>query len=166
MTTQGLLHLGKVVLQAPNHILTIAEVDGLVEVTVGNVADLAGQVVKRLHHHRHHIEAEHQNEQQTKRKHRYQNVEQFVVAHKDIALVTYQRHAPWGFGERLIEHHARLAIHLYVEHTLLAGYHLVTKRNQILLLGGVGIVEDGTTLKFSGIRMHNILAVGTQQHGI
>ena len=166
MTTQGQLHLSKIILQATYHILTPTEADGLVEVAVGNVADLAGQVVKRLHHHRHYIEAEHQNEQQTKRKHRYQNVEQFVVAHKDIALVTNQRHAPWGFGERLIEHHARLAIHLYVEHTLLAGYHLVTKRNQILLLGGVGIVEDGTTLKLRGIGMHNILAIGTQQHDI
>ena len=114
----------------------------------------------------HHTTAEHQDEQHTGNEQHDDDNAQTIETLHGIAVRTHQRQTPVGARHGLEGYVIQFAAPVDVNGTLLADSHLVAQCDDVHVLAGVDIGENGLAEQPGGVGMYEKASVSAQQHEV
>ena len=163
MTIERLLHSGKIIAQMAHDILIMGARDLLVVMTLGNTLQLEGELVERTDHLSHGHTTEDEDHEQTDDNEGREDISQEVVVLQDAAFRTDKGEAPVGAWHGLITDDTGLTLDHDTHTTLLARGHLMAQGDDVGILVGIDIAEDGLGEELGGVRME-IIATFLARH--
>ena len=159
-------HLAETVLQLTNQVGAFTMWQRLLIVAMTNLSQFGSQQSQRLREVFHNAVAAQSQQQQSDNEQRNQDVVQFVVSTEQFVGRTHKCNAPLGALKRSVKHNVRLAIDFDIHVSCASIGHLISQRHDVGVLSGVSTREDGLLQQLRGVRMHEIVTIGTQQHEV